>query len=163
MTRVAAFLLVALTVSSTASAQQSEPDTSSASIVTTAPGASPSREVWFQKDMAEANERVRKIRNSLIGTSAAFAAGVIIGGIGASQCQVISSPSGNNDEVLCNNAGNVMLPLGGTIAGLSAIGMITTGIMLGVAKKRRREIERDFRRSVYGRRLEWDPRGALRF
>lgn len=162
MTRVVVFVLAALTVSSVASAQQPKPDTSSASIITTAPGASPSREVWFEKDMAEANARILKIRNSLIGTSAGFAAGLIIGGIGVSQCEVVSVP-GEDDDLRCNNAGDVLLPLGGTIIGLSTIGMITTGIMLGVAKKRRREIERDFRRSVYGRRLEWDPRGVLRF
>jgi hypothetical protein len=144
-----------------AAAQSSDVNVDSASIITTAPAPSASRQVWFQKDMEEANARIRKIRNALIGTSAAFAAGVVIGGIGASQCQVIERP-GEDDDILCNTAGNVMLPMGATIAGLSAIGMITTGIMLGVAKKRRRDIERDFRRS-FGRRLEWDPRGVLRF
>mgnify|MGYP001814227821 CR=1 FL=1 len=158
-------LFLALAVwfgSTTADAQQAEIETDSASIITTAPAASPSREVWFQKDMEEANQRVLKTRNALIGTSAGFALGLIIGGIGASQCEVIQRVD-QNDELICNNTGNVMLPLGGAIAGLSVIGMLTSGIMLGVAKKRRREIERDFRRSVYGRRLEWDPSGVLRF
>ena len=57
----------------------------------------------------------------------------------------------------------VISVVGFTIVGLGIVGMLTTGIMLGVAKKRRREIERDYRRSVYGRRLQWDPSGALRF
>ena len=65
---------------------------------------------------------------------------------------------------MCNNAGDVLLPLGGTIAGLSAIGMLTSGIMLGVSNKRKRDIQRDIRRSQYGRRLQWDiPKGALVF
>jgi hypothetical protein len=77
---------------------------------------------------------------------------------------VPSSTGANQDELLCNNAGNVMLPLGGTIAGLSFVGMLTSGIMLGVANKRKREIQRDIRRSQYGRRLQWDvPSGALVF
>lgn len=91
----------------------------------------------------------------------AFGLGAILAGIGASQCQQIySSSTQNYNDLLCNNAGNVLLPLGGTIAGLGAIGMLTSGIMLGVSNKRKREI----RRSQYGRRLQWDiPKGALVF
>jgi hypothetical protein len=73
---------------------------------------------------------------------------------------VLSSPN-QYDELLCNNAGNVMLPLGGTIAGLSFVGMLTSGIMLGVANKRKREIQRDIRRGYYGeRRLRWDVQSS---
>ena len=162
MTRLAFSLFaVALVISEPASAQAPEPDVNSASIITTAPSASPSREVWFQKDMEDANSRVLKLRNGLIGTSVGFAVGLVVAGIGVSQCQIIERPA-QDDEILCNTAGNVMVPLGGTIAALGAIGMLTTGIMLGVAKKRRRDIERDFRRSAYGRRLQWDASG-LRF
>jgi hypothetical protein len=163
MTRLAiSFFAVALVISEPASAQTSEPDTNSASIITTAPSPSASREVWYKKDMEDANARVLKLRNALIGTSVGFAVGAVIAGIGVSQCQTINVPGQDYDDVLCNRAGNVMVPLGGTIVALGAIGMLTTGIMLGVAKKRRREIERDFRRSAYGRRLRWDASG-LRF
>ncbi|MFW2387982.1 MAG: hypothetical protein ACN4G0_06580 [Polyangiales bacterium] len=63
-----------------------------------------------------------------------------------------------------NRAGNVLLPLGGTIAGLSFVGMLTSGVMLGVSNERKREIERDIRRSRYSRLLRWDiPSGALVF
>jgi hypothetical protein len=42
--------------------------------------------------------------------------------------------------------------------------MITSGIILGVANKRKRETQRDIRRGYYGRRLQWDvPSGALVF
>ena len=163
MTRLAFSLFaVALVISEPASAQAPEPDVNSASIITTAPSASPSREVWFQKDMEDANARVLKLRNALIGTSVGFAVGAVIAGVGVSQCQTIAVPGQDYDDILCNTAGNVMVPLGGTMAALGAIGMLTTGIMLGVAKKRRRDIERDFRRSAYGRRLQWDASG-LRF
>ena len=49
-----------------------------------------------------------------------------------------------------------MVPLGGTIAGLAAIGMITSGAMLGVRNRTKREIERDIRRRYYGSRFHWD-------
>ncbi|KPK52604.1 MAG: hypothetical protein AMJ63_08980 [Myxococcales bacterium SG8_38_1] len=113
--------------------------------------------------MEDAQARSRRSRNALIGTSAAFGLGAVLAGIGASQCQSISTVN-QYDDLLCNNAGNVLLPLGGTIAGLSAIGMITSGIILGVANKRKREIQRDIRRGYYGRRLRWDvPSGGLVF
>ena len=124
-----------------------------------------SREYWWQVDLEEAQQRSRRTKNALIATSAAFGVGAVIAGIGASQCQTVPSSTGaSQDELLCNNAGNVMLPLGGAIAGLSFVGMLTSGIMLGVANKRKREIQRDIRRSQYGRRLQWDiPSGGLVF
>lgn len=145
---------------SSAAAQQAQPDIN-ASIVTTAPNQSAaSREAWFQEDMEYANQRSRRSRNALIGTSAAFGLGAILTGVGFSQCQDIP----NQSDLLCNDAGNALLGVGGTIAGLSAIGMITSGIILGVANKRKREIQRDFRRGYYGRRLQWDvPSGGLAF
>jgi hypothetical protein len=129
-----------------------------ASIVMTAPnqGSQPvaSHDAWLQRDLEDANARSRRSRNALIGTSAAFGLGVVLAGIGASQCERISTVN-QYDDLLCNNAGDVLLPLGGSIAGLSAIGMITSGIILGVSNKRKRELQREIRRS-YGRRLHWD-------
>ena len=152
-----------------ASAQQastvSEADAGSTpSTATTAPNQT-SEQRWLQVDLEEANERSRRIRNALIGTSAGFVVGAVIFGIGASQCQEVPQEQANTyDSLLCNNAGKVMLPLGGTIAGLSLVGVLTSGIMLGVANKRKREIQRDIRRSQLGRRLQWDnPSGALVF
>ena len=152
-----------------ASAQQastiSEAETGpSISIATSAPNQA-SEQHWLQVDLEEASERSRRTRNALIATSATFAVGAILAGIGASQCQQITSSSVQNyDDLLCNTAGDVLLPLGGTIAGLSFIGMLTSGIMLGVSNRRKREIQRDIRRGQYGRRLQWDiPSGALVF
>ena len=156
-------LTVVLLAAAPATAQQAEAAASETNaIIMTAPAQGASREVWFQRDLEDAKTRVRRTRNALIGTSASFAVGLILAGSGASQCEYIDRIN-QDDQLLCNRAGDVLLPLGGTIAALGAIGMITSGIMLGVAKKRKREIERDYRRSVYGRRLEWDPSGALRF
>ena len=136
----------------------------SISIATSAPNQT-SEERWLQVDLEEAKARSRRIRNALVGTSAGFAVGAILAGIGLSQCQEVPKEQANTyDSLLCNNAGKVMLPLGGTIAGLSFVGMLTSGIMLGVSNKRKREIQRDIRRSQLGRRLQWDiPSGALVF
>ena len=106
-------------------------------------------------ELEEANRRSRVVRNALIGTSVGFAVGAILAGVGASQCDWIEYSDGRDDELNCNKAGDVLLPLGGTFMGLGAIGMITTGIMLGVRNKQKREIERDMR-NRYGGRFRWD-------
>ncbi len=136
----------------------------SASIVTIAPSQTPQQH-WLEVDLEEASQRSRRTRNALIATSATFAVGAILAGIGASQCEQITSSSVQNyNDLSCNTAGDVLLPLGGTIAGLSFVGMLTSGIMLGVSNKRKREIQREIRRGQYGRRLQWDiPSGALVF
>jgi hypothetical protein len=143
-----------------------ETEAGSSSAMVTAEPQPVSQAQWWEVDLEEAKLRSKRTKNALIATSAAFGVGVILAGIGASQCQQIPSTSGSSyDDLLCNNAGNVLLPLGGSIAGLSAIGMLTSGIMLGVSNKRKREIQRDIRRSQYGeRKLQWDiPSGALVF
>ena len=49
-----------------------------------------------------------------------------------------------------------------TIVG--ATGMITSGIILGVSNKRKRNIKCEIRDISYGRRLQWDaPSGGLVF
>jgi hypothetical protein len=127
----------------------------SSSVVTTAPSNTESREAWLQEDLAEAMARSRRTRNALIGTSVAFGIGVILAGIGRSQCEKIQTGAQYGD-LACNTAGNVLLPLGGTMAALGGIGMLTSGIMLGKSNQTKRQIERDIRRIQYGRRLQWD-------
>jgi hypothetical protein len=151
-----------------ASAQEASTVVEAEAESTLSVGAAPSQNSelhWLQVDLEEANDRSRRTRNALIGTSASFAVGAILAGVGLSQCQEVPKEQANTyDTLLCNNAGKVMLPLGGTITGLSFVGMLTSGIMLGVSNKRKREIQRDIRRGRYGRRLQWDiPSGALVF
>jgi hypothetical protein len=125
--------------------------------VTTAPNqVGVSRQVYFDYDLAEAKERSKRVRNALIGTSAVFGVGLILGSVGWSQCEVIQRFN-RSDELLCNRAGDVLVPLGGTFLAFGAIGMITTGIMLGVRNKQKRDIERQMRRHYYGTRFHWDP------
>lgn len=161
----AAIIAAVACAAGTASAQQTSADAPPpAQVITTAPGESPtSQAAWYQQDLEDAKARSKSARNALIGTSAAFAVGVIIAGIGASQCDNIPSAT-QPDQWVCNRTGDVMVPLGGTIAGLSAVGMITSGIILGVSNKRKREIQRDMRRSGYGARPHWDiPSGRFVF
>jgi len=113
---------------------------------------------YTEYDLQEADRRSRVVRNALIGTSAAFAVGAILLGVGASQCDSFVRFDGRDDWI-CNNTGDVLVPLGGTFVGLGAIGMLTTGIMLGVRNKQKREIERDMRRR-YGTRFHWDDRSG---
>ena len=170
-TSIAATLVLGAACWAAGPASAQEPSTipgaeagSSTATTTTAPNPT-SEERWLQDDLEEANERSRRTRNALIATSATFALGAILAGVGASQCEQITSSSVQTYEDLeCNRAGDVLLPLGGTIAGLGFVGMLTSGIMLGVSNKRKREIQRDIRRSQHGRRLQWDiPSGALVF
>ena len=157
-TLASAIFAFVLAASAPGLAQQTETSIANdAAIITTAP-AQPgsSREVWFQRDLEDAQARSKRARNALIGSSVGFSVGLILAGIGASQCQVVSRFN-QNDELVCNNAGNVLVPLGATFSVLGGIGMITSGIILGVSNKRKREIQRDMRRSYYGRRLQLDP------
>ena len=118
---------------------------------------------YDEYDLAEAKRQSLVVRNALIGTSAAFALGVILAGVGGSQCTSFTRPDGTQD-LDCNTAGDVLLPLGGAIAGLSAIGVLTTGIMLGVRNKNKRNIEREIRRRYTKRRLHFDEKsGGLVF
>lgn len=138
--------------------------TPSGQVIMTAPGQTSASQVYFASDLEEAEIRSRRTRNALIATSAVFGVGIILTGIGASQCQDWNDSFSDPDTWQCNNAGDVLVPLGSAFAGAGAIGMITSGIMLGVRNKQKREIQRDMRRHYYGSRLRWDiPSGRLVF
>jgi len=156
--------LVAFTATSAAAQQNSSPSVQAeaappAVIITTSPNQIAASQVYFDYDLDEAEERSRRVRVALISTSAVFGVGVILAAVGASECQYIQ-PVNQPDYYFCSSAGNVLLPLGGTLAGFGAIGMITSGIMLGVRNKQKREIERDMRRRYYGDRPHWDIESA---
>jgi hypothetical protein len=170
MHRVTSASIVALSwlMVSPAAAQQGTPSdppaeaAQSAVVIMVSPNQAAPTHDYLQYELEEATERSRRVRVALISTSAVFGVGIVLAGIGASQCQVIQRF--NQDELLCNTAGDVLLPLGGAFIAAGAIGMITSGIMLGVRNKQKREIERDMRRRYYGGRLQWDiPSGRLVF
>jgi len=126
----------------------------SVEIITTAPNQTAASQVYFQSDLDEASESIRRTRIALISTSAVFAVGIIFASIGASQCTYHDYYYSR--DYVCNNAGDVLLPLGGGFLGAGTIGMLTSGIMLGVKKGQRRKLQREMRRSYYGGRLQWD-------
>lgn len=162
---LAALVACTALLAADASAQGTNPDIQTqtpAESATTAPPTTMLRP-YDQYDLDEAKRQSRAVRNGLIGTSSAFALGVILAGIGASQCTSFTN-FGGTTTYTCNDAGNVLVPMGGTIAGLGAIGMITTGIMLGVRNKQKRAIEREIRRRYSQRRLHFDEEaGSLVF
>lgn len=124
-------------------------------IITTSPGEPVPSQAYYEYELEDAKERSRRVRIALISTSASFAAGLILAGIGASQCEYIDRVY-SYDDIICNNAGNVLVPLGGAFLTVGVIGMITSGIMLGVRNKQKRDTEREMRRRYYGGRLRWD-------
>ena len=156
----AAIFTLSLLIVSPVAAQEAPPP---AVVITTSPNPVSPSPGYYQYELEDARERSRRVRVALISTSAVFGVGLILAGIGASQCQVVQRFN-QPEDLLCNTAGDVLLPLGGAFIGAGAIGMITSGIMLGVRNKQKREIERDMRRHYYGGPLQWDiPSGRLVF
>ena len=156
----AAIFTFSLLIGSPIAAQEAPPP---AVVITTSPNPVSPSPGYYQYELEDARERSRRVRVALISTSAVLGVGIILAGIGASQCEIIQRFN-QPDDILCNTAGDVLLPLGGAFIGAGAIGMITSGIMLGVRNKQKREIERDMRRHYYGGRLQWDiPSGRLVF
>jgi len=134
-------------------------------IITTPPNQTSARQVYFQSDLEESNEGILRTRIALISTGAVAAVGAILLGVGTTQCEwVYTAYYHDHDDYVCSTAGNALLGTGATLFSLGTIGVVTSGIMLGVRKGKRRQLERDMRRSVYGSRLEWDIEEArLRF
>jgi len=160
------FLLVgllsflALLAPSVAAAQQDapprvEPDAAPSTMIVTTPRETSVLPTSLEVQRERAADRSRRVRNALIGTSAVFGAGMIFAGIGASQCYVIQRPY-VPEELVCNTAGDVLLGFGVTFITLGAIGMLTSGIMLGVRNKQRRELERNAQRRSYGSGFHWN-------
>ena len=157
----AAILTLSLLIVSPVAAQEAPPP---AVVITTSPNQVSPSPGNFQYELEDAKERSRRVRIALISTSAAAAVGMIVGATAFRLCDFIYSSVNQRDDLVCTQRGDALLAAGGTIFGLAAIGMITSGIMLGVRNKQKREIERDMRRHYYGGRLRWDiPSGRLVF
>ena len=158
---LAPLMTCALLLEGAACAQDKSPDTEPATALdSTAP---PAPETLYrpydQSDIDEVTRQGRVLRNWLIGTTAGLVVGTILTGAGASQCNSFSRVMGSN-ALACNNTGEVLVPLGGTIMVLTGIGMLTTGVMLGVRNKQKRDIEREIRRRYTTRRLHLDEKSG---
>lgn len=101
--------------------------------------------------LREADDRIRRTRNGLIATSAALGLSIVFLGAGISQCD--EAPNG---ELLCSRAGDAL----GTIGALglvgAGIGVITTGIMLPVRHKKKRDLQREIHQRQRYSRIRWD-------
>jgi hypothetical protein len=123
----------------------------SSSIVTTTPTEVSEDEAWLQSDLEAVQQRVRRRRIATISMGAAMTVGVILSVVPVSLCE---NPEGFQLE--CQPAARPLWITGFSLFSAGFFGIITAGVMLRNAKKKKREIERDLRRIQYGRRLQWD-------
>ena len=114
---------------------------------------------YQQYELEEANKGIRNTRNALIATSALGLVGMIVGATAFRHCEFIYYNLNQTDDLVCTQRGDALLTAGGTIFGLAAIGMITSGIMLGVRKGKRRRLSREIR-SQQGALLQWNVESA---
>lgn len=165
MNRVAisSIFVLVLVTGSRAQAQSTE-------VVTTVPNQSLGAQGYPQSslgyrhyELEEANKGIRATRNALIATSALAGVGMIVGATAFRHCEYIYYNVNRPDDWVCTQRGDALLAAGGTIFGLAAVGMITSGIMLGVRKGKRRRLQRDIR-NQQGARLQWNVEaGRLEF
>ncbi|NNE20401.1 MAG: hypothetical protein HKN10_18195 [Myxococcales bacterium] len=107
---------------------------------------------YDRRDFDEVTRQSRLLRNALIGTSAAFAVGVVMVGVSAPRCK----PSLGGAATDCDAVRSALLPVGATIALVSGAGMLAASVILGLRNRHRRNIERDIRRRYSERRLHFD-------
>lgn len=103
--------------------------------------------------LTDAQDRSRRARNGLIGSTALFAVGWIFLGVAIPRCE-----AGTN-ELLCTSPGYAYMTIGLTLTGAGAIGMVVSGILLGVRNGHKRTLARTIGRRP-GARFRWDPRSA---
>lgn len=162
----ASAMVLALATGSQAAAQQTgtsiiqtQPGQST-TVVTASPGQATGNQGYVQKsELDYLNDEIRAARIALITTGAIGAVGLIVAATAASQCELYERLN-YESELVCTNRGNALLAAGGTIFGLAAIGMITSGIILGVRKGQRRRLRRETQSPSYSRRLQWDLESA---
>ena len=110
--------------------------------------------------LRRAEQRSRAARNGLIGSSVATAVGLVLMISAAPHCE--EDDTNFHDDIDCTDTGVALLGSGGILFTGGAIGMITTGIMLGRRNRRQFRIEDQ----IYPRRsgFHWDiKRGKFVF
>lgn len=109
---------------------------------------------WEEYRYKRLQASARRSRNALIGTSAATAVGFAMGlGFGA-KCTEYVTPVGS--DRLCTTRGQEAgLTIGAMMFTGGAVGMLTTGIMLGVRKGKLRRLD-DQARVGKSRAVRWD-------
>lgn len=108
--------------------------------------------------LSDAEDRSRRARVGLLATTAIFSAGVVIVVAGAaSECNRVERPG--TDDIECTDTGDSLIAAGATVMGLSAIGILTTGILLGVRNSQKRKLLRSMRDRDRAK-VRWDPTTA---
>ncbi|MFW2387768.1 MAG: hypothetical protein ACN4G0_05500 [Polyangiales bacterium] len=153
------------TVVQTAPGESAVVITGSPASTTVVPGYTQPVPGYGSDALQDANDGIRRTRNALIATSALAAVGMIVGATAFRHCDFFENYYNYyNSQLVCTDRGERLLTAGGTIFGLAAIGVITSGIMLGVRKGKRRRLRRDIQRQSYGARLQWNTEsGRLEF
>lgn len=101
--------------------------------------------------LSQLEESSRRVRVALYYTTGVFGAGVILTVAGTRQCNNNTVPNAN-----CDRAGKALLGVGVPLLVSGAVGMITSGIILGLRNKTLRELHREIRERS-DRKLRWDP------
>ncbi len=110
---------------------------------------------YLDHELQELNQGIRNTRTALIATSALAGVGMIVAATSARHCEFVHHNFNQLDELRCTPRGDALLAAGASIFGLAAVGMITSGIILGVRKGKRRRLRREMR-SQQGAHLQWN-------
>jgi hypothetical protein len=113
-------------------------------------------------DMYRRDQLVRSVprtRNALIGTSVAFGVGLalLIPVWAGDHC--VSYDFGDSSNYECDTTGKVLTGIGAPLAWGGSLGMIVSGIMLGVRKGKIRRLDEKIMLTS-DRKLRWDPSTA---
>lgn len=131
-------------------------DTEAAELFAASQVSEPSaEELQALQDLDRMDEQIRRTRIALLSTTGAFGLGLALTIAGASQCQ----DDRFDGDLVCNTAGKALWGIGGSSLIAGAVGMLTSGIMLGVRQRHRRGREREIR-TYSERRLHWDLESA---
>ena len=101
-------------------------------------------------------ESVPRTRNALIGTSVSFGVGLalLIPVWAGDHC--VSYDFGDSSNYECDTTGKVLTGIGAPLAWGGSLGMIVSGIMLGVRKGKIRRLDQKIMLTS-DRKLRWDP------
>ena len=134
---------------------------SHAAAQTEAAGAQPSAlDAYLDLRLQDDNNGIRRVRIALLTMTGTFAVGAILSGTwGGLNCE------GSGDVFSCDTSKQQALAgLGAFFSGAGTIGMLTTGIMLGVRNRQKRKTEELIRQKRQTARLRWDlESSSLRF
>jgi hypothetical protein len=114
---------------------------------------------WQEYELQELELSARRSRNALIGLTASFAVGIAFTLPALErQCATFTNFSGQ-DELRCTRAGKALLGVGYPLFLGGMLGMVISGIMLGVRNGKIRRLERRIA-DQKARAVQWDPARA---